>query len=144
MCIRDSGNLNLIPDITLKSGQPTVVLNATALSSLFNLEGVTFKGITYNDLINGNGLPEGSYELCITPVTAVADPATQQQAGQPLSVEKCSNLFAVNNIEPPVIINPISGTDMSVRIPQNIIFNWSIPAGVKLSLIHISEPTRPY
>jgi TANFOR domain-containing protein len=125
------GNLNLIPDITLQSGQPTVVLNATSLSSLFNLEGVTLKGITYNDLINGNGLPEGSYELCITPVAAVADPVTQQQAGQPLSVEKCSNLFAVNNIEPPVIINPISGTDMSVRIPQNIIFNWSIPAGVK-------------
>src|SRR5664280_3311546 len=125
------GNLNLIPDITLQSGQPTVVLNATALSSLFNLEGVTFKGITYNDLINGNGLPEGSYELCITPVAAVADPATQQQAGQPLSVEKCSNLFAVINIEPPVIINPLSGTDMSVRIPQNVIFNWSIPAGVK-------------
>ena len=124
-------SLNLLPEITLTSGQPTVVLNATSLSNLFNLEGVTFKGITYNDLVNGNGLPEGSYELCITPVAAVADPATQQQAGQPLSVERCSNLFAVNNIEPPVIINPVSGTDMPVRIPQNIMFNWSIPAGVK-------------
>ena len=127
-------NLNLLPEITLKSGQPTVVLNATSLSNLFNLEGVTFKGITYNDLVNGNGLPEGSYELCVTPVAAEADPATQQLAGQPLSDEKCSNLFAVNNIEPPVIINPISGTDMMVKVPQNILFNWSIPVGVKAGI----------
>jgi len=124
-------NLNLAPEITLKSGQPTIVLNATSLSNLFNLEGVTFKGISYSDLVNGNGLPEGSYELCVTPVAAVADPAAQLLAGQPLSVEKCSNLFAVNNIEPPVIINPVSGSDMSVRVPQNILFSWSIPAGVK-------------
>jgi TANFOR domain-containing protein len=127
----NTANLNLLPEITLKSGQPTVILNATALSNLFNLEGVTLKGITYNDLVNGNGLPEGSYELCITPVAAVADPATQLLAGQPLSVEKCSNFFAVNNIEPPVIINPLSGSDMPVRVPQNILFNWSIPSGVK-------------
>ncbi len=125
------GNLNLIPEITLQSGQPTVVLNATSLSGLFNLEGVTIKGITYNDLVNGNGLPEGSYELCITPVSATTVPALQMTAGQVLSTEKCSNLFAVNDIEPPVIINPVSGTDMSVKIPQNILFNWSIPAGVK-------------
>ena len=124
-------NLNLVPEITLLSGQPTIVLNASSLSNLFNLEGVTFKGISYSELVNGKGLPEGSYELCITPVTAAADPATQQQAGQPLSAERCSNLFAVNNIEPPVIINPLSGSDMPVRVPQNILFNWSIPAGVK-------------
>ncbi len=67
----------------------------------------------------------------LLPVAAVADPATQLLAGQPLSVEKCSNLFAVNNIEPPVIINPLSGIDLPVRVPQNILFNWSIPAGVK-------------
>ena len=125
------GNLNLIPEITLQSAQPTVVLNATSISNLFNLEGVTVKGISYNDLVNGNGLPEGSYELCITPVSAEADPDTQMPAGQPLSAEVCSNLFAVNNIEPPVIINPVSGTDISVKIPQNILFTWSIPAGVK-------------
>ncbi len=124
-------NLNLVQEITLQSGQPTVVLNATSIQNLFNLEGVILKGISLNDLVNGNGLPEGSYELCITPVTAEADPATQQPAGKPLSDERCSNLFAVNNVEPPIIINPISGDDISIKVPQNILFNWSIPAGVK-------------
>jgi len=47
-------------------------------TELFNLEGVTLQGITQNELVNGNGLPAGSYELCITPVMAVTDPATQQ------------------------------------------------------------------
>ena len=124
-------NLNLLPEITLNSTQPTVVLNATSIQNLFNLEGVTFTGITYNDIVNGKGLPEGSYELCITPVAALADPAAQQQAGIPLSDEKCSNLFAINNLEPPVIINPLTGTEIQAKTPQNILFNWSIPAGVK-------------
>ncbi|HEY5137833.1 MAG TPA: hypothetical protein VIJ25_00730, partial [Methylococcales bacterium] len=131
MISTNPANLNLLPDITLQSGQPTVVLNASSLSNLFNLEGVTLKGITYNDLLNGNGLPEGNYELCVTPVAAEADAAMLQLPGKPLADEKCSNLFAVNNIEPPFIINPLSGTDMSVRVPQNILFTWSIPAGVK-------------
>ena len=88
-------NLNLVPEITLLSGQPTVVLNATSIQNLFNLEGVIIQGITQNELVNGNGLPAGTYELCITPVASVADPATQQQAGQPLSAEKCSNTFTL-------------------------------------------------
>ncbi len=132
-------NLNLVPEITLQSGQPTVVLNATSVQNLFNLEGVSLQGITFNELVNGKGLPEGSYDLCIIPVAAEADPATQQQAGQPLSEEKCSISFAVNNLEPPVIINPFTGIDLIVRVPQNILFNWSIPAGVKGGFNMISK-----
>ncbi|HZY25249.1 MAG TPA: hypothetical protein VFE71_05445, partial [Bacteroidales bacterium] len=93
-------SLNLVPEITLLSGQPTVVLNATSVQNLFNLESVNIQGITQNELVNGNGLPPGNYELCITPVASVADPATQQQAGQPLSAEKCSNTFTLS---PPTI-----------------------------------------
>ena len=91
----NAASLNLVPEITVLSGQPTVVLNATSVQNLFNLEGVNIQGITQNELVNGNGLPPGTYELCITPVASVADPATQTQAGQPLSAEKCSNPFTL-------------------------------------------------
>ncbi len=123
--------LTLLPEITLQNGLRTIVLNATSISNLFNLEGVTYQGISYNQLVNGNGLPEGTYELCVTPVTAETDPATQQQAGQPLSDEKCSNPYVVTNLEPPVIINPLSGIDIESKGPQNVLINWSIPPGVK-------------
>ena len=88
-------SLNLVPEITLQTGQQTVVLNASSIQNLFNLEGVNIVGTTSNELLNGNGLPPGTYELCITPVYSVTDPATQQVAGQPLSAEKCSNPFTL-------------------------------------------------
>lgn len=123
--------ISQLDEITLLKTQPTVVLNATAISNLFNLEGITFQGITYNDLVNGSGLPEGNYQLCITPVASETDAANGIQIGQALSEERCSNIFPVNNLEPPVIINPMCGSDLTEKIPQNIIFNWSIPAGAK-------------
>jgi TANFOR domain-containing protein len=124
-------NLNLLQDITLTSGQPIVVLNASSINNLFNVEGVSLQGITYNELVNGNGLPEGNYQLCITPVVAETNATTGMQAGQILSDERCSNLIAITNLEPPFIINPLSGSEILVRNPQNVLFNWSIPAGVK-------------
>ncbi len=127
-------NLNLLPEITLISGQPVVVLNASSINNLFNVEGVTLHGMTYNELVNGNGLPEGNYQLCITPVVAETNASEGVQAGQVLSDAVCSNPIAITNLEPPVIINPLSGSDILSRNPQNIIFNWSIPAGVKGSI----------
>jgi TANFOR domain-containing protein len=123
--------LNLLQEITLLSSQPTVILNAMSIRNLFDIEAVMLKGISYNDLVNGSGLPEGNYELCLTPVVAEFNPQTQQQPGQILSDPRCSNPFPVANLEPPYIINPQCGSEIAAKLPQNILFNWSLPAGAK-------------
>ena len=120
--------------ITLNAGPQTQVLNATAVSNLFNAEYVSLQNISYEALVNGGGLPEGVYELCITAVAAEANPQLGQQKGEALSPERCSNPMVVTDLEPPVIINPFSGSDVEAHLPQNIVFTWSIPAGAKPGL----------
>ncbi len=127
----DQANLTMLPEITLHSNQPTVVLNALSIRNIFELDGVTLQGITMNSLVNGNGLPEGNYMLCLTPVSAEFNPQTQEPAGTPLSDQRCSNEFNLSNLEPPVIINPVSGSDIEPKAPQNILFTWSLPSGAK-------------
>ncbi len=140
--------ISQLPDITLLKNQPVVVLNATSISHLFNVEDVSLKGINYNDLVNGSGLPEGNYQLCITPVAAVADVSSGIQAGQALSDETCSNGFPVTDLEPPVIINPQDAADITAQKPQNLLFNWSIPPGVNggiqydFTMVEITDPQR--
>jgi TANFOR domain-containing protein len=140
--------LNLIPDVTLTSGQPTMVLNALSIRNLFDVEAVTLKGISYSDLVNGSGLPEGNYQLCITPVVAEYNPQTQQQPGQILADPRCSAPFPVANLEPPYLINPRCGTEISATSPQNILFTWSLPAGAKpgiqydFKMVEIWDSTR--
>src|SRR5664280_3891018 len=101
--------------------------------------GVTLQGITQNELVNGNGLPPGTYELCITPVASVADPATQTQAGQPLSAEKCSNPFTLS---PPAIdvsiLNVLLIPPFSIHISDFLTNPSKVVITVhNLSLIHI-------
>lgn len=129
--------LNHLELITIPKGTKTTILNASAIQHLFNVEDVLLQGITYNELINGSGLPEGSYELCVTPVAAENIPALQQQAGDPIDNEHCSNSFAITNLEPPVLISPFAGANIPGQQPQNIIFNWSIPAGSKSGLQYV-------
>lgn len=139
--------LNMLQEFTLIRRQ-TVMLNALTIRNLFDLDAVTLKGITYNNLMNGTGLPEGNYELCVTVVLAEVIAQTGQQPGSILSDPKCSNPFPVANLEPPYIINPQTGTDIPAKQPQNILFNWSLPAGVKpgiqydFKMVEIWDSTR--
>ena len=139
--------LNMLQEFTLVKRQ-TVLLNALTIRNLFDLDAVTLKGITYNNLVNGSGLPEGNYELCLTVVLAETVAQTGQQQGSILSDTKCSNPFPVTNLEPPYIINPQAGADISAKLPQNILFNWSLPAGVKpgiqydFKMVEIWDSTR--
>ena len=140
--------LDLLPDVNLSSRMPVQVLNASALRSLFEAQGVILKGISYRQLVGGAGLPEGNYQLCITPVMAQTDPASGQTAGTPLADERCSNIYAINNLEPPVIINPITGSDIQANLPQNVLFSWTVPAGAKpgieytFKMVEIIDTTR--
>lgn len=139
--------LNMLQEFSLPRRQ-TVMLNALSIRSLFDLDAVTVKGISYNNLVNGSGLPEGNYELCITVVTSEFNRYTQQEPGGIISDPRCSNSFSVTNLEPPYIINPQTGSSITAKQPQNIVFNWSLPAGVKpgiqydFKMVEILDSTR--
>jgi len=102
----------------------TVMLNGSELSNLFDIHKITLEGISKQQLVRANGLPEGNYTLCIR--------AFDYQTSQPLSDEfiGCTP-FTVIDLEQPFITSPICADDQTIvsRGPQNVIFNWTTPAG---------------
>jgi TANFOR domain-containing protein len=97
------------------------------LQPYLNEGNVQLQGITKEELIRKQGLPEGNYLLCIQALT-------YSQTGQsiPLSQPEpsgCSNLFTISYLEPPVIISPQNKGTLAFQPVQNYIFSWLTPAG---------------
>jgi TANFOR domain-containing protein len=114
--------------ITLMPGSVYIV-NQNNLGLMFNAEQLVYQGITQQDIVYGNGLPEDVYTLCIR----VYDFATDM----PLSDEApsgCSAPFAVVSLEPPVILQPFCHDSVTLLSPQNLIFTWTRPAGTPMSV----------
>ncbi|MFO7723573.1 MAG: hypothetical protein R6V49_10170 [Bacteroidales bacterium] len=114
--------------ITLMPGSVYIV-NHQNLGSVLNAEQLVYQGITEQEIIYGNGLPEDVYTLCIR----VYDYATDQ----PLSDEApagCSAPFWVVSLEPPVILQPFCHDSLTLLSPQNLIFTWTRPSGAPMNV----------
>jgi TANFOR domain-containing protein len=123
-----SGNYRSRRPVTVAPFSVTTV-SAADVSELFNVNTLVFAGTTREEAIRMNGLPEGSYQICVQAIDFVSR--------APLSAEEpfgCSNLFMISNLEPPVIIKPFADEELRVQSPQNIVFNWSLPPGAPPSL----------
>ena len=109
--------------IHLGAGQ-TLNLNGSDISQLFDYNQLVFSGITRDQVIRGNGLPEGNYQICVQ--------AFNYNTNQPLSETEpmgCSNVFPITSVEPPYIITPFNDQAISAQTTQNFIITWSTPAG---------------
>ncbi|MBD3240441.1 MAG: hypothetical protein GF331_07635, partial [Chitinivibrionales bacterium] len=109
--------------ITLNPGVP-VTLTVADISNYFSLQQLQTVKVTMQELTYGNGLPEGTYSVCVR--------ALDYQSGSPLSSVApggCSAPFQVAYVEPPTIINPSPDQIIDATGVQNVVFSWTVPAG---------------
>ncbi|UOQ54845.1 hypothetical protein [Hymenobacter cellulosivorans] len=124
-------------------GLQTRTLDRDELGQLFDENQLTYSGVTAQQMVRGNGLPEGSYTLCVRAL----DYATRQprSAENPLG---CSRSFLLRSLEPPIIVRPTPDEVVKTQSPQNILFTWTRPAGAPVSteyelrLVEMSDPKR--
>lgn len=99
------------------------------IGNIFSDQHLVYSGITKQDLVNMQGVPEGNYQICFT----VFDYYTDKQ----LSLDEpsgCSNIIMVQYVDPPVILNPYCGDSIVSSTPQNLLFSWTIPVQTSTNL----------
>lgn len=117
-------------------------LSAFEISQLFDASHLVYTGISREDILQKNGLPEGTYQLCIRAFDF-------KFPLQPLSSDEpqgCSNPILIQQLEPPYLIKPADGEELVVLKPQNALFTWSTPAGappVTEYVLKIAEMLNP-
>lgn len=102
----------------------TLDVNTSFLSTFFDLNAIEFSGITREEFLRTGILPEGNYKLCLR--------AYDYRTRTILSDENsnCSNLFPVQSIEPPLILNPLNESVMQVNTDfSSFVISWTIPPG---------------
>jgi hypothetical protein len=118
-------------------------LNLNNIQDIFSTSQLVYAGITEQEIIRGNGLPEDDYTICLR--------AYDYLTNQPLSDEDpagCCPPFPVTSIEPPVITQPFCGEEITATSPQNLIISWTRPAGApvttryKLQMIEVVPGTH--
>ncbi len=114
--------------ITLAPGQVRN-LNGADLVTLFDYNSLTYTGITKDQFIRGNGLPEGSYQVCMR--------AYDYNTNAPISADEpigCSNRFSITSLEPPLIIKPTDGEELKPAAANIFTINWTTPPGAPPSI----------
>ena len=129
--VNGDNNVSVRTSNNYRSSRPIVVpplaltrVSAEDISTLFNPNTLVFAGITKEEATRMNGLPEGLYQICVK--------AVDYTTRAPLSEDEplgCSNIFMVSNLEPPVIIKPFQDDSLVARLPQNLVFSWSLSPG---------------
>ncbi|MDP4245069.1 MAG: hypothetical protein Q8932_04415 [Bacteroidota bacterium] len=126
------------------NGGETRNLNAGDISQLFDYNDLDFTGITKENVLRGNGLPEGNYQVCVQ--------AFNYNSNQPLSSGQpmgCSNSFPVTSVEPPIILTPFNDQPVSALTTQNFVISWTTPAGAPpstqytVSMVEILDNRSP-
>jgi TANFOR domain-containing protein len=113
-------------------------LNYTQIRDIFDDNYLIYSGISHEQVLR-NGLPEGTYRICVK----VFNYDTNSQ----YSDEVCSNTFTIQYVEAPIIINPQNGSEISSETPQDILFQWAMPAGApfntkyKLKIVELTGNT---
>ncbi|SHI76443.1 hypothetical protein [Aquimarina spongiae] len=104
-------------------------LTGIQLQDYWDINAWNVSGISASEIILGNGLPEGNYELCIR--------VLDYSSGTPLSLPAPSgcSFFNINSIEPPILLQPSCGVTLDSNTPQNILFSWAVPAGTNPSQV---------
>jgi TANFOR domain-containing protein len=109
--------------ITLERGK-TIKLNNDNIQDAFNIRHTVIEGTNLVELLNGAGLPEDYYQICVQAFDFYTD--------QPLSGEQpigCSNIFNITSLDVPQFIVPQCGDPIAQSVIQQININWTIPPG---------------
>jgi hypothetical protein len=113
------------------------------LQQIFDINQLTSRGTTFQEIERKNGLPEGTYEICVRAYDF-------NRHTEPLSSDSpfgCTTV-RLNSLEPPLLIKPFESEIISSQSPQNILFSWNIPPGstpgtqYTLKLVEIFDKKR--
>ena len=101
----------------------TIQVMGNQLAPYYNTDNLSIQGISVSQLVNGNGLPEGTYTFCYY--------AADYNTGAPLSNQNsgCATI-TISHHEPPFLIQPMCDSKVTPKTPQNLLFSWTVPAGV--------------
>lgn len=127
----------------------SLLLSGTELQAFYNNyneSDLLYSGITLEDLINDNALPEGLYTLCVR--------AYDFLTGLPLSGPSplgCSAPFVVVTADPPIITSPTNGQELPYTDPAFFTITWIPPSVSAPDLVYRLEmmditglPINPY
>ncbi len=107
----------------------TVMFTGADLTTLYNNYGandIDYSGITIEQIINDQALPDGLYQMCVR--------AYGYYTNQPLSSPApsgCAAPFTVIAVDPPIITLPTQNQNMVAIDPQFVNFSW-IPVSAML------------
>lgn len=113
------------PQGLLLTGSFPKILSGKNLSEYFDVNNMIFTGITFRELVNGNGLPEGNYTICIQVFDFNTDLPLSQMP--PMG---CSAPLNIQHVDPPLPLSPQCGGSVFISRVQNMLFNWSYNPGV--------------
>jgi TANFOR domain-containing protein len=126
--------------ITLQPGVP-FMLSLNNIQDVFSANQLVYEGITENEILYGNGLPEDDYIICLQAYDYDNDMLLSDDAPY-----GCTVPFTVGNIEPPIITHPWCHEQINPVVPQNIVITWTRPAGAppatqfRLKMVEVSPP----
>ncbi len=136
-----SGNngVNIKTKAGFRSNQPiripantSVDVSPLQIIELFDLSNLEISGTDRAVFENTGILPEGDYKLCVRAYNFRTLDAYSQD--EPIG---CSNIIPLYNIEPPIILNPITESEIKILPITNVIFNWTTPAGAPPNLNYV-------
>jgi TANFOR domain-containing protein len=113
--------------LVLYPGQPYLV-TIDNLSAIFSENQIEFEGITKQEVLYGNGLPEDDYQICLQAFDYYTNNPVSGDAPQ-----GCCGIFSVTDVEPPIILNPVCDDSIVATIPQVLTFTWTMPPGTPMS-----------
>lgn len=109
-----------LPNNIALEGTPLNV-SAFDLGPYLDFQNLVSLGIPINE-IQQKGLPPGQYQICVRVRT---DDGGFVSGEEPAG---CSNLFTINAVEPPQLINPVCGEEINSG-SNNVVFSWTTPPG---------------
>lgn len=115
-------NYNPAQPITLAPGQNKQLMGVQ-LKEYLNPDILEMQGITKQELVLGNGLPEGGYSMCVQAFQYQSNTALSQKAPS-----GCAD-FTITHVEPPMLQQPTCDAKVQKLNPQNVFFTWTAPAG---------------
>lgn len=121
---------SFIPAAPITLGPKAVkVLMGAQLKEYLNPDVLQFSGISKQEVVQGNGLPEGDYSLCIQALDFNSGAAKSQAAPS-----GCAN-FKITHYEPPALQQPACNSTVVPKNPQSQLFSWTAPAGAPANKI---------
>ncbi len=113
--------------LVLYPGQP-YLLNVNNLAAIFNENQIRFEGITKQEVLYGNGLPEDDYQICLQ--------AYDFYTNNPVSGDSpqgCCGIFTITDVEPPLVLSPVCDDSITATTPQVLTFSWTMPPGTPIN-----------